>query len=212
MTTNEDIAIAAVQTAYSRMESFDPTSETSVQFLTATSEKLAEIMLGLAGTTQIQQAFPGATAAPAVAPPPAASPAPMAAPPAAQQGMAPAAPPGNPAPFPGGGAAPGGVPQGGQPQPVMAPQGGPVAAGEIHANSSNDELWANLVADMQANGRATIWYDNRFTKKTARGADFAHTQIQKLSPKDGRMWPLGLWMNRCPDWAAAIINQYQPPR
>lgn len=115
------------------------------------------------------------------------------------------------------------APQPGVPaQPAPPPQAPPVAqavpagappqAGPIHANSTDDELWANLVAEMQAgNGTPQNWWDNRLTKRSANAADFAHKILQKPSQKTGRMWPVGLWMKRVPAWAAPVVNAYAPP-
>lgn len=93
-------------------------------------------------------------------------------------------------------------------QPTALPQQAPPPPASISPNSSEDELWASLIAEFQVNGRLVSWEDKRQRKgPNGRGADFAHLQIQKQG-KDGKWWPMGLWLNnRTPGWVLPALQQ-----
>lgn len=92
--------------------------------------------------------------------------------------------------------------------PTPLPQQAPPPPASVSPNSSEDELWASLISEFQTHGRLVSWEDKRQRKgPNGRGADFAHTQIQKQG-KDGKWWPMGLWLNnRTPGWVLPALQQ-----
>lgn len=204
---HEDIAIAAVSAAVNiqfHKGEFDPHSESSMQALEETARALGNVMYAMAhggGNGEVAPvAAPAPQPVPVQAPAPVPAPQPMVNPAEAIPAAFPGTQPVNPQMV-----APGAAPM------VNAPP--PAPGGPIGPESSDDEKWAQLVAELQqGNGQMTNWWDNRASKKSANAADFAHKTLQKPSKKTGQMWPLGLWMKNCPPWAAAIVNQYQPPQ
>jgi len=176
---------------------FNPDSTEQRKVFTDTFEFLLNVIGD--SPTLAAASFPGAEQVPAPAQDP--FPQPQVAAPAPQAAPAPA-----PAPAP----QPQYQPQPQQQfvQPAAMPQAAPPPPASISPNSTEDELWASLIAEVQANGRLVTWEDKRPSKgPNARGADFAHTQIQKQS-KDGKWWPMGLWINnRTPGWVLPALQQ-----
>jgi hypothetical protein len=78
---------------------------------------------------------------------------------------------------------------------------------------SSDDAWANVVGELQAGGgKSENWWDNRASKKSPNGPDWAHKSVTKAD-KNNVMRKYALWMKDCPDWAKPIINgfpAYQP--
>lgn len=226
MDKRETIAIEAVKLAISLTgEGFDPDSEGSMAMLELRARAIANVMMALANPLgdlknplgpETIPAGPGIvhveTAPPqpeAVQAPPTTMDEPPIIPnvPATLMG----APPQEPAePFP----QPVQPPQQFQP-PQAAPSTNapPVATGVMHPGSTDDEMWASIVGELQAEngGHTTSWWDNRSSKKSAKASDFAHKSIQAPSKKTGQMWPIAVWVRSAPDWASAIINQYAAP-
>jgi len=94
--------------------------------------------------------------------------------------------------------------------PAPQPTTPAVVAGQLLPGATDEEKWGNLTQDLEVNGRATQWWDNRMSKRSPKSADFAHRDLKEQG-KDGNFYPMGCWMNSAPAWALQIINRIPAP-
>lgn len=192
-------------------EPFDPDNEKDQAWMTATYDFLMSLTARTPAESQIHAAFPGTTEVPQ---PPPMQPAPM---PQAPAGVNPQTgevyqPAPMPQAYPQQPVAPAPMPQQQYPQPMAAPAGTPPAPGYLHANSADDEMWAQFLQELTNQqfdrGGTKSWWDNRFDKKSEYQPDFRHRSIDAAPNSNGKVYKLGLFVKKAPPWALQILQHY----